>query len=161
MATWRQWARRLSARSSFRRTSQRSETIGLISLANPDYPTDDNSQAQRDFEQKYLIFGPHLGLLEQHIQRHKDSYRGVASKGLPVIIDSRKQVPTRYVVRVLNEVVRAEIQDVQRTIGGEVTLSEVQAGYFRDTRLYIQLQSEDYPDGLLRGWLVQPEDSTP
>ena len=44
------------------------------------------------------------------------------------------------------------------TIRAEVKLSDVQAGYFRDQRLYIQLQSETHPEGLLRGWLVQPED---
>lgn len=44
------------------------------------------------------------------------------------------------------------------TIRAELTLSDVQADYFRNERLYIQLQSNDYPDGLLRGWLVQPED---
>ena len=30
----------------------------------------------------------------------------------PVIIDARKQVPTKYVIATLNEVVRAGIQDV-------------------------------------------------
>jgi biopolymer transport protein ExbD len=42
----------------------------------------------------------------------KAGYKGTSDKGLPVIIDSRKQVPTRYVVCVLNEVVRAGITDV-------------------------------------------------
>jgi len=46
-------------------------------------------------------------------------------------------------------------------ISGEVTLTDVQTGYFRDERLYVQLQNDDYPDGLLRGWLVVPEDPTP
>ena len=44
------------------------------------------------------------------------------------------------------------------TFAAELTLSAVQAGYFRDDRLYIQLQSEENPEGLLRGWLLQPED---
>jgi hypothetical protein len=47
------------------------------------------------------------------------------------------------------------------TLRGEVALTEIQAGYFRDDRLYVQLTNDDYPDGLLRGWLVAPEDSTP
>jgi hypothetical protein len=47
------------------------------------------------------------------------------------------------------------------TLAGEVTLTDVQAGYFRDQRLYVQLQNDDYPDGLLRGWLVVPEDPQP
>lgn len=42
----------------------------------------------------------------------RDGYKGSSEKGLPVIIDARKQVPTKYVVLVLNEVVRAGIQDV-------------------------------------------------
>jgi len=47
------------------------------------------------------------------------------------------------------------------TITGEVTLTGVQTGYFRDEWLYVQLQNDDYPDGLLRGWLVVPEAPTP
>lgn len=51
--------------------------------------------------------------------------------------------------------------DTAGTIGGEVTLTDIQAGYLRDERLYIQLQSDDFPDGLLRGWLVAPRPPTP
>jgi len=42
----------------------------------------------------------------------RDGYKGDGEEGLPVIIDARKQVPTRFVVLVLNEVVRAQITDV-------------------------------------------------
>ena len=42
----------------------------------------------------------------------KANYKGGGEKGLPVIIDARKQVPTKYVISALNEVVRAGIQDV-------------------------------------------------
>lgn len=42
----------------------------------------------------------------------KAGYKGTSEKGLPVIIDSRKQVPTKYVVCVLNQVVGAKIEDV-------------------------------------------------
>ena len=38
--------------------------------------------------------------------------KGTSEQGLPVIIDARKEVPTRFVVLVLNEVVRAGITDV-------------------------------------------------
>ena len=37
---------------------------------------------------------------------------GPEGKGLPVIIDARKQVPTKYVISALNEVVRNKIKDV-------------------------------------------------
>ncbi len=40
------------------------------------------------------------------------SYSGGGEQGLPVIIDSRKQVPTKFVVLVLNEVVRSGVRDV-------------------------------------------------
>ena len=42
----------------------------------------------------------------------KKGYTGSGEKGLPVIIDSRKQIPTKYVISTLNEVVRAGITDV-------------------------------------------------
>lgn len=46
------------------------------------------------------------------LNEFKAGYKGTSEQGLPVIIDARKEVPTRYVVLVLNEVVRAGIQDV-------------------------------------------------
>lgn len=42
----------------------------------------------------------------------KNAGKGKDGKGQPVIIDARPQVPYRYVVRALNEVVRAGITDV-------------------------------------------------
>lgn len=51
------------------------------------------------------------GMYEK-LNSFKAGYSGSSEKGLPVIIDARKQVPTKYVVLVLNEVVRAGIQDV-------------------------------------------------
>ncbi|MCA8924109.1 MAG: biopolymer transporter ExbD, partial [Planctomycetes bacterium] len=50
--------------------------------------------------------------LQKKLQDFKGTYKGKNENGLPVIIDSRKQVPTMYVVFVLNEVVRAGIKDV-------------------------------------------------
>jgi len=50
--------------------------------------------------------------LQKKLQSFKSTYKGKNENGLPVIIDSRKQVPTAYVVLVLNEVVRAGIKDV-------------------------------------------------
>lgn len=50
--------------------------------------------------------------LSQKLNEFKAGYKGTSEQGLPVIIDARKEVPTRYVVLVLNEVVRAGIQDV-------------------------------------------------
>ena len=86
----------------------------VINLASAmgDYGTDDNAQAQYDFEREYGISGPHLGLIEQHIQRRKNSYRGVSQKGLPVIIDFAKEVPSRYVVDIVNICTRLEIEDI-------------------------------------------------
>lgn len=46
------------------------------------------------------------------IDAFKQGYSGKGEKGLPVIIDARKQVPTKYVISTLNEVIRAGIQDV-------------------------------------------------
>lgn len=40
------------------------------------------------------------------------SAKGSGDKAPPCIIDAREQVPYRYVIRALNEVVRAEIKDV-------------------------------------------------
>jgi biopolymer transport protein ExbD len=42
----------------------------------------------------------------------KAGYKGSGKKGLPVIIDARKQIPTKFVISALNEVVRAGISDV-------------------------------------------------
>ena len=46
------------------------------------------------------------------LQELKGAYSGSGEKGLPVIIDARKQVPTKFVISTLNEVVRAGVQDV-------------------------------------------------
>lgn len=43
---------------------------------------------------------------------YKNNYKGGGKQGQPVIIDARSQVPYSYVVRALNEVVRAGIKDV-------------------------------------------------
>lgn len=50
--------------------------------------------------------------LSQKLNEFKAGYKGTSEQGLPVIIDARKEVPTRFVVLVLNEVVRAGITDV-------------------------------------------------
>jgi biopolymer transport protein ExbD len=50
--------------------------------------------------------------VHEKLMGFKSGYTGSSEKGLPVIIDARKQVPTKFVVCVLNEVVRAGIQDV-------------------------------------------------
>lgn len=46
------------------------------------------------------------------LQGYKENYKGTADKGLPVIIDAREQVPYKYVVRALNEVVKTGLKDV-------------------------------------------------
>ncbi|RMG19017.1 MAG: biopolymer transporter ExbD [Planctomycetota bacterium] len=50
--------------------------------------------------------------LYEKLVAFRDGYSGTSEKGLPVIIDARKQVPTKYVISALNEVVRAKIKDV-------------------------------------------------
>ena len=40
-------------------------------------------------------------------------------------------------------------------ISGSLTLTEVQADHVRRERVYLQVQSEDAPEGNLRGWLVR------
>ena len=40
-------------------------------------------------------------------------------------------------------------------ISGNLTLTEVQADHIRRWRVYLQVQSEDAPEGNLRGWLVR------
>ena len=40
-------------------------------------------------------------------------------------------------------------------ISGNLTLTEVQADHIRRGRVYLQVQSEDAPEGNLRGWLVR------
>ena len=50
--------------------------------------------------------------LYDEIVKQKDGYKGNAETGLPCIIDAREHVPYRYVMRALNEVVRAGIKDV-------------------------------------------------
>ena len=43
---------------------------------------------------------------------HKQTYRGVSAKGLPVIIDFHENVPSRYVVDIVNICKRLEIDDI-------------------------------------------------
>lgn len=40
-------------------------------------------------------------------------------------------------------------------ISGNLTLTEVQADHIQRGRVYLQVQSEDAPEGNLRGWLVR------
>jgi len=55
---------------------------------------------------------PVWGTLYTDLDSFKNNYKGGGKNGLPVIIDARQQVPYRYVVRALNEVVRAGVKDV-------------------------------------------------
>jgi len=50
--------------------------------------------------------------LHARLLEFKGAYTGANPTGLPIIIDARKQVPTKYVISTLNEIVRAEISDV-------------------------------------------------
>ncbi|MHC4829905.1 MAG: ExbD/TolR family protein [Planctomycetota bacterium] len=50
--------------------------------------------------------------LHKKLVAFSDGYSGSSEQGLPVIIDARKQVPTKFVISTLNEVVRAKVKDV-------------------------------------------------
>ena len=76
------------------------------------YSSDTVGASQRDFEANFGITGPDLVAVQQHIEMRKDSYRGVSAKGLPVIIDFAPDVPSRYVVDIVNICKRLEIADV-------------------------------------------------
>lgn len=55
---------------------------------------------------------PVWAALHDQLVRLQADYAGDNPHGVPVIIDARPQVPTQVVVSVLNEVRRAELQDV-------------------------------------------------
>jgi biopolymer transport protein ExbD len=76
------------------------------------YAQDSVGISQADFEAEYGIQGPDLGALEDQIAKRKAAYRGVAAKGMPLIIDFMPNVPARYVVDVMNICKRLEIEDV-------------------------------------------------
>ena len=66
-----------------------------------------------DFEDmRYPSTSPVWASLHSKLVGFKEGYKGGGQKGLPIIIDARKQVPTKFVISALNEVVRAGIQDV-------------------------------------------------
>ncbi len=55
---------------------------------------------------------PDYELLYQDLIGFRENYKGGGEKGLPCIIDGRKQVPFQHVVFCLNACVKAKIQDV-------------------------------------------------
>lgn len=72
-----------------------------------------SNQYETDFERaRGLAPGPSLDEVENHIQRRKDNYRGLAETGLPVIIDFAPNVPWKYVVDVLNICHRVGVEDI-------------------------------------------------
>ncbi len=74
---------------------------------------DDMFNSPGEFEQHhYPENAPQWQALYGKLQDFKAGYKGGGEKGLPVIIDARQQVPTKFVISTLNEVVRAGIQDV-------------------------------------------------
>ncbi len=83
-----------------------------LPLHNGVYGSDDLGQAQQDFEGEWEVYGPDLQALERHIQMRKDTYMGVAAKGLPVIIDFAKDVPSVFVVNIVDLCKKLEIDDV-------------------------------------------------
>ena len=83
-----------------------------LPLHNGNYPPDDLGAAQQDYEYQHGVFGPDLAALERHIQMRKATYTGVAAKGLPVIIDFAKDVPSVFVVNIVNICKKLEIDDV-------------------------------------------------
>ena len=55
---------------------------------------------------------PSWDYLLDRIKDFKLDYKGQGEKGLPVIIDARKQVPWKHVVAALDTCVEAGIQDI-------------------------------------------------
>lgn len=74
---------------------------------------DESFNAPGEFEaHHYPENSPLWGKLHEKLLAFKAGYKGSGEQGLPVIIDARKQVPTKFVISALNEVVRAGIKDV-------------------------------------------------
>ena len=55
---------------------------------------------------------PNWGYLLERIKDFKAGYKGQGKKGLPVIIDARKNVPWKHVVSALDTCVEAGIEDI-------------------------------------------------
>jgi len=74
---------------------------------------DETFNSAGDLEKDYFPENSAIwGNLHAKLLDFKAGYKGSGEKGLPVIIDARKQIPTKFVISTLNEVVRAGIQDV-------------------------------------------------
>jgi biopolymer transport protein ExbD len=87
----------------------KSETNGRVVLKVGDHVFNNPG----DFEQlRYPSKSPIWHQLFKKLKAFKTGYKGKSEKGLPVIIDARRQIPTKYVISTLNEVVRAGITDV-------------------------------------------------
>jgi len=77
-----------------------------------DYADDTVGSSQQDFDIEFQLQAPDMRAVQEHIQNRKDTYRGVNAKGLPVIIDFAPNVPSRYVVDIVNICKRLQIADV-------------------------------------------------
>ncbi|MBX3469915.1 MAG: biopolymer transporter ExbD [Planctomycetes bacterium] len=82
----------------------------VVKIGDENY--NDPGHFERDLRSTVPEKSPVWTAIHDKLNAFKAGYKGKSDKGLPVIIDARKQVPTKYIVSVLNEVVRAGIQDV-------------------------------------------------
>lgn len=89
------------------RPSTQDEGFVVIKIGDQAFNGPGELEAARPLERSPVWASIHEKLLA-----FKTGYTGSSEKGLPVIIDARKQAPTKFIVCVLNEVVRAGVQDV-------------------------------------------------
>ena len=70
------------------------------------------SKPMQDTVTRQIEVVPDWKYLKEMIVDYRENYRGRGANGLPVIIDTRKQVPWKHVVSVLDTCVQAEILDI-------------------------------------------------
>ena len=82
------------------------------------FDVDDPLGGKNWFEREWQYNGgyaPNEDELLEHLQMRKDNYEiegGLGDKGLPVIVDFSKNVPSKYVVQILNLCHEAKIVDI-------------------------------------------------
>ena len=64
------------------------------------------------FEHRRGVRAPDEQVILDHMVARRDNYTGRSARGLAVIIDFERDVPSKYVVQLLNICYRAEVEDV-------------------------------------------------
>ena len=80
----------------------------VLKVGKETYPT----KPMEDTVTKKIEAFPNWEYLLERIKDFKAGYKGQGEKGLPVILDARKQVPWKHVVAALDTCVEAGIKDV-------------------------------------------------